>query len=147
MGSEPSTLKESVCSETAIVPSSAAKALPTRPTSANQYIFGLSLSQKQLHITGLSLQSCLHAQAMRNFKTIPCCLGLDCNIVRQCIRRLCGICLPARMMEVMTGVSSRARARPRTPPTDLVSPSLANSRTNCMALCCYLLAFAVCRSI
>lgn len=38
---------------------------------------------------------------------------------------------PARMMEVMTGVSSRVSARPSTPPTDRVKPSLANSRTNC----------------
>jgi hypothetical protein len=39
--------------------------------------------------------------------------------------------LPAMMMAVTTGESSLARARDNTPPTDLVSPSLANSRTNC----------------
>ena len=38
---------------------------------------------------------------------------------------------PARMMEVTTGVSSRESARPSTPPTERVRPSLANSRTNC----------------
>ena len=38
---------------------------------------------------------------------------------------------PARMMEVTTGVSSRDSARPSTPPTLRVRPSLANSRTNC----------------
>ena len=42
---------------------------------------------------------------------------------------------PARMMHVMTGVSSRERASPSTPPTDRVSPSLANSRTNCNHKC------------
>jgi hypothetical protein len=41
--------------------------------------------------------------------------------------------LPAMMMAVTTGESSLARARDNTPPTDLVSPSLANSRTNCKA--------------
>jgi len=35
------------------------------------------------------------------------------------------------MMQVTTGVSSRESASPSTPPTDLVKPSLANSRTNC----------------
>ena len=35
------------------------------------------------------------------------------------------------MMQVTTGVSSLDRARASTPPTDLVRPSLANSRTNC----------------
>jgi hypothetical protein len=39
--------------------------------------------------------------------------------------------LPAMMMAVTTGESSLARARDSTPPTDLVSPNLANSRTNC----------------
>jgi hypothetical protein len=34
---------------------------------------------------------------------------------------------PATMIEVTTGLSSRARARARTPPTDRVRPSLANS--------------------
>jgi hypothetical protein len=34
-------------------------------------------------------------------------------------------------MAVTTGESSLARARDSTPPTDLVSPNLANSRTNC----------------
>ena len=38
---------------------------------------------------------------------------------------------PARKMEVMTGVRSRVRARPSTPPTERVSPRRANSRTNC----------------
>lgn len=38
--------------------------------------------------------------------------------------------LPAMMMQVTTGVSSLDRARASTPPTDLVRPSLANSRTN-----------------
>ena len=36
-GSDPSTLRESVCSDTAIVPSSAAKALPTRPAQESLY--------------------------------------------------------------------------------------------------------------
>ena len=40
-------------------------------------------------------------------------------------------CAPARMMQVTTGVSSRDSASARTPPTDLVSPSFVNSRTNC----------------
>lgn len=35
------------------------------------------------------------------------------------------------MMEVITGVSSLDSARPKTPPTDRVRPSFANSRTNC----------------
>ena len=38
---------------------------------------------------------------------------------------------PARMMDVTTGVSSRASASASTPPTLRVRPSLANSRTNC----------------
>lgn len=42
---------------------------------------------------------------------------------------------PARMMEVTTGVSSRASASPSTPPTVRVRPSLANSRTNCAKAC------------
>lgn len=40
--------------------------------------------------------------------------------------------LPAMIMQVMTGVSSLDRARARTPPTDLVNPSLANSLINWM---------------
>ena len=41
--------------------------------------------------------------------------------------------VPAMMMHVTTGVSSRDKANANTPPTDLVSPNLANSRTNCIA--------------
>ena len=37
---------------------------------------------------------------------------------------------PANIIQVTTGVSSRANANASTPPTDLVSPSLANSLTN-----------------
>ena len=38
---------------------------------------------------------------------------------------------PARMMQVTTGVSSLDSASASTPPTERVSPSFANSRTNC----------------
>lgn len=39
--------------------------------------------------------------------------------------------LPAMIMAVTTGDNSLANANASTPPTDLVNPSLANSRTNC----------------
>ena len=41
--------------------------------------------------------------------------------------------VPATMMHVTTGVNSRDKASASTPPTDLVSPNLANSLTNCIA--------------
>ncbi|GER56666.1 leucine--tRNA ligase [Striga asiatica] len=65
--SEPKTLRVSVCSETCIVPSSAANALPI---------------------------------------------------------------LPATTIDVTTGLSSREKARAKTPPTDRLRPSRVNSRTN-----------------
>jgi hypothetical protein len=39
--------------------------------------------------------------------------------------------LPAIIMAVTTGDNSLANAKANTPPTDLVNPNLANSRTNC----------------
>ena len=68
------------------------------------------------------------AEAFVSLMETTVCIWHNAAVVLRKCRCLSG--RPAKMMQVTTGVSSRDSASASTPPTDRVSPSFANSRTN-----------------